>query len=151
MISKTVTPDRSKIIEHENHVKYWTRHFGVTKTELARAIERRRGLSKTGGRLPTDGRQGYQPSRQRGVAEVSRGLAKAGRPPGLARKTSLSGDLTHPTELKRIFVTCQSNYNLDPRNRKFKADGDDGPPEARVLVEADIKAFARKSEKIVER
>jgi hypothetical protein len=41
MISKTVTPDRSKIIiEHENHVKYWTRHFGVTKDELARAIEK---------------------------------------------------------------------------------------------------------------
>jgi hypothetical protein len=41
MISKTVAPDRSKIvIEHEDHIKYWTRHFGVTKDELARAIER---------------------------------------------------------------------------------------------------------------
>jgi predicted RNA-binding protein YlqC (UPF0109 family) len=41
MINKTVIPDRSKIIiEHEDHVKYWTRHFGVTKDELARAIER---------------------------------------------------------------------------------------------------------------
>jgi Protein of unknown function (DUF3606) len=41
MINKTVTPDRSKIIiERENHVKYWTRHFGVTKDELTRAIER---------------------------------------------------------------------------------------------------------------
>jgi hypothetical protein len=41
MINKTVTPDRSKIIiEHEDHVKYWTRHFGVTKDELTRAIER---------------------------------------------------------------------------------------------------------------
>jgi hypothetical protein len=41
MISKTVTSDRSKIvIEHEDHVKYWTRHFGVTKDELTRAIER---------------------------------------------------------------------------------------------------------------
>jgi hypothetical protein len=40
-ISKTITPDRSKIIiEHEDHVKYWTRHFGVTKDELTRAIER---------------------------------------------------------------------------------------------------------------
>ena len=40
MISK-ITPDRSKIVlEHEDHVKYWTRHFGVTKHELARAIER---------------------------------------------------------------------------------------------------------------
>jgi uncharacterized protein DUF3606 len=36
MISK-ITPDRSKIaIEREDHVKYWTRHFGVTKDELAR-------------------------------------------------------------------------------------------------------------------
>jgi Protein of unknown function (DUF3606) len=41
MISKTLTPDRSKIIiEHKDHVKYWTRHFGVTKDELTRAIER---------------------------------------------------------------------------------------------------------------
>jgi hypothetical protein len=41
MISKTVAPDRSKIvIEHEDHIKYWTRHFGVTKDELARAIEK---------------------------------------------------------------------------------------------------------------
>jgi hypothetical protein len=41
MISKTVAPDRSKIvIEHEDHIKYWTRHFGVTKDELALAIEK---------------------------------------------------------------------------------------------------------------
>jgi Protein of unknown function (DUF3606) len=41
MINKTVTPDRSKIIiEHEDHVKYWTRHFGVTKDGLTRAIEK---------------------------------------------------------------------------------------------------------------
>jgi Protein of unknown function (DUF3606) len=41
MISKTVAPDRSKIvIEYEDHIKYWTRHFGVTKDELTRAIER---------------------------------------------------------------------------------------------------------------
>ena len=41
MITNTVTPDRSKIIiEHDDHVKYWTRHFGVTKDELTRAIER---------------------------------------------------------------------------------------------------------------
>jgi hypothetical protein len=40
MISK-ITPDRSKIvIERQDHVKYWARHFGVTKDELARAIER---------------------------------------------------------------------------------------------------------------
>jgi hypothetical protein len=32
MISKTITPDRSKIIiEHEDDIKFWTRHFGVTK------------------------------------------------------------------------------------------------------------------------
>jgi hypothetical protein len=38
MISKT-SPGRSKIIiEHEDHIKYWTRHFGVTKDELTRAI-----------------------------------------------------------------------------------------------------------------
>jgi hypothetical protein len=41
MISKTITPDRGKIIiEQDDHVKYWTRHFGVTKDELTRAIER---------------------------------------------------------------------------------------------------------------
>jgi hypothetical protein len=41
MISKTITPDRSKIIiEQDAHAKYWTRHFGVTKDELTRAIER---------------------------------------------------------------------------------------------------------------
>ena len=40
MISKTVTLDRNKMaIEHEDHVKYWTRHFGV-KDELMHAIER---------------------------------------------------------------------------------------------------------------
>jgi Protein of unknown function (DUF3606) len=38
MISTKITPDRSKIvIEHEDHVKYWTRHFTVTKDELTRA------------------------------------------------------------------------------------------------------------------
>jgi hypothetical protein len=41
MITETITPDRSKIVlEHAGHVKYWTRHFGVTRNELARAIER---------------------------------------------------------------------------------------------------------------
>jgi hypothetical protein len=39
MISK-ISPDGNKIvIERKDHVKYWTRHFGVTKDELARAIE----------------------------------------------------------------------------------------------------------------
>jgi hypothetical protein len=41
IITKTITPDRSKIaLEHADHVKYWTRHFGVTRDELARATER---------------------------------------------------------------------------------------------------------------
>jgi len=41
MISTTLSADCSKIvIEREDHIKYWTRHFGVTKDELARAIER---------------------------------------------------------------------------------------------------------------
>jgi Protein of unknown function (DUF3606) len=41
MTGRTIIPDRSKIIiKHDDHVKYWTRHFGVTKDELARAIER---------------------------------------------------------------------------------------------------------------
>jgi hypothetical protein len=40
MISK-ITPDRTKIIlDDEDHVKYWMRHFGVTKDVLASAIER---------------------------------------------------------------------------------------------------------------
>jgi uncharacterized protein DUF3606 len=40
MISK-ISSDRSKIvIEREDHVKYWTRHLGVTKVELVRAIEK---------------------------------------------------------------------------------------------------------------
>jgi hypothetical protein len=33
--------DRSKIIlDGENHVRHWTKHFGVTEQELARAIDR---------------------------------------------------------------------------------------------------------------
>jgi hypothetical protein len=41
MITKTITHDRSKIvIERGDHLKYWTRHFGVTKDELVRAIEK---------------------------------------------------------------------------------------------------------------
>jgi len=40
MISAKITPDRSKIvIDREDLVKYWTRHFGVTEAELTRAIE----------------------------------------------------------------------------------------------------------------
>jgi hypothetical protein len=34
-------PDRSKItVTSEDEVKYWTKHFGVTREELERAIER---------------------------------------------------------------------------------------------------------------
>jgi predicted RNA-binding protein YlqC (UPF0109 family) len=40
-ISKPIAPNRAKIaLEHENETKYWTRHFGVTKEELLKAIER---------------------------------------------------------------------------------------------------------------
>ena len=45
-------------------------------------------------------------------------------------------------EIKEFFV----DYNK-LRNRKFKADGDAGPRKARTLVEAGIKAFARKKRK----
>jgi inorganic pyrophosphatase len=45
-------------------------------------------------------------------------------------------------EIKEFFVA----YNKLP-NRKFKAGGDDGPRKARALVEAGIKAFARKNRK----
>jgi Protein of unknown function (DUF3606) len=34
-------PDRSKItVTSENEVKYWIKHFGVTREELERAVER---------------------------------------------------------------------------------------------------------------
>jgi predicted transcriptional regulator len=34
-------PDRSKIVlDHEVGIKHWTKHFGVTQQELARAIEK---------------------------------------------------------------------------------------------------------------
>jgi hypothetical protein len=37
----SITRDRSKIVlDSENQVRHWTRHFGVTQQELARAIER---------------------------------------------------------------------------------------------------------------
>jgi inorganic pyrophosphatase len=45
-------------------------------------------------------------------------------------------------EIKEFFV----DYNK-LRNRKFKADGDAGPRKARALVQAGIKAFARKKRK----
>jgi hypothetical protein len=39
MIMKTVSRDRSKIIlEQEDQIKHWIRHFGVTRDELARVV-----------------------------------------------------------------------------------------------------------------
>jgi pectate lyase len=41
MIIKTVTRDRSKImLDQEDEFKHWVRHFGVTKDELTRAVEK---------------------------------------------------------------------------------------------------------------
>lgn len=38
---KTVSRDRSKIVlEQKDQLKLWTRHFGVTRDELARAVEK---------------------------------------------------------------------------------------------------------------
>ena len=40
-ISKPVAPDRGKIaLDHEDSIKHWTKHLGVTEGELLRAIER---------------------------------------------------------------------------------------------------------------
>jgi len=40
-LTKRVMPDRSKItVTSEHKVKYWIKHFGVTREELERAIER---------------------------------------------------------------------------------------------------------------
>ena len=40
-LTKTVMPDRSKIaVTNEDEVKYWIKHFGVTREELERAVER---------------------------------------------------------------------------------------------------------------
>jgi Protein of unknown function (DUF3606) len=40
-LTKRVMPDRSKItVTSENEVKSWIRHFGVTREELERAVER---------------------------------------------------------------------------------------------------------------
>ena len=41
MMIKTVTRDRSKImLEQEDEFKHWARHFGLTKDELTRAVEK---------------------------------------------------------------------------------------------------------------
>ena len=40
-LTKKVAPDRSKIAMHEEHeVKYWTKHLGVTREELQRAVDK---------------------------------------------------------------------------------------------------------------
>ena len=40
-LSKRSGPDRSKINMHkEFEVRHWIKHFGVTKEELARAVEK---------------------------------------------------------------------------------------------------------------
>jgi hypothetical protein len=41
MIDKTVSRDQSKIVlKQEDQIKHWIRHFGVTRDELARAVEK---------------------------------------------------------------------------------------------------------------
>ena len=41
VLTKRVMPDRSKIaVTNEAEVKYWIKHFGVTREELERAVER---------------------------------------------------------------------------------------------------------------
>jgi hypothetical protein len=40
-LTNKVMPDRSKItVTSENELKYWIKHFGVTREELERAVER---------------------------------------------------------------------------------------------------------------
>jgi Protein of unknown function (DUF3606) len=40
-LTKRVMPDRSKItVTSEHEIKYWIKHFGVTREELERAVER---------------------------------------------------------------------------------------------------------------
>ena len=40
-LTKRIMPDRSKItVTSDNEVKYWARHFGVTRKDLERAVER---------------------------------------------------------------------------------------------------------------
>ncbi len=40
-LTTKVTPDRSKItVTSEIELKYWIKHFGVTREELERAVER---------------------------------------------------------------------------------------------------------------
>jgi hypothetical protein len=40
-LRKRVVPDRSKItVTSANEIRYWVKHFGVTREELERAVER---------------------------------------------------------------------------------------------------------------
>jgi len=40
-LTKRVMPDRNKIaVTSENEIKYWIKHFGVTREELEHAVER---------------------------------------------------------------------------------------------------------------
>jgi Protein of unknown function (DUF3606) len=40
-LTKRAMPDRSKISVTSSHeIKYWIKHFGVTREELERAVER---------------------------------------------------------------------------------------------------------------
>ena len=40
-VTRKPTPDRSKIkMDDDTEVKYWTRHLGVTREQLGRAIEK---------------------------------------------------------------------------------------------------------------
>ena len=40
-LTNRVMPDRSKItVTNENEIKYWIKHFGVTRQELEHALER---------------------------------------------------------------------------------------------------------------
>jgi hypothetical protein len=40
-LTKRVMPDRSKItVTSDNQIKYWIKHFGLTREELERAVER---------------------------------------------------------------------------------------------------------------
>jgi hypothetical protein len=40
-LTKTAAPDRSKIaMQEEQEVKYWTKHLGISREELQRAVDK---------------------------------------------------------------------------------------------------------------
>jgi hypothetical protein len=40
-LTKRVMPDRSKItVTSEDEIKYWIKHFGITREQLGRTVER---------------------------------------------------------------------------------------------------------------